>query len=141
MVGNRSHRGALLLLMLAAGGCGPETGRLRAQLESRVPGERVQAAVALAQRGDRESVPALVERLEDEDAAVRFFAILALQRLTGERRGYDYADPPERRRAAVLRWRAYLRESAATPEQTARAGGAAPESLVPPRESDEHASP
>ena len=57
------------------------------------------------ERSDRSAVPALVDRLEDEDEAVRFYAILALERLTGTRLGYDYGAPEMERRAGVDRWR------------------------------------
>ncbi len=90
-------------------------------LESRLPAERIEAVVALGNGGDPSSVPALVERLEDEDPAVRFYAILALERLTGERRGYDYRAPIDRRRAAVLRWRAYVQQSATHAKDNASA--------------------
>jgi HEAT repeat protein len=121
MIGVRSAGSiAGVFILLIAGACGPDASRLRSQLESRTAAERIQAIVRLGSLGDRESVPALVERLEDEDSAVRFYAIQALERLTGERRGYHYWEPVDRRRAAVLRWRAYLRERAADSPQTAR---------------------
>lgn len=53
-------------------------------------------------------MPLLVDRLEDEDEAVRFFAIIALDKITGERLGYDYAQPAAERAKAVERWREYV---------------------------------
>ncbi|UCG15493.1 MAG: HEAT repeat domain-containing protein [Phycisphaerales bacterium] len=87
------------------------------QLESPDPSERILAIIELAERDDdgvsgggpvgRGSVvPLLVDRLEDEDEGVRFFAIVALEKLTGTRRGYRYSDPDHLRREAVQRWRA-----------------------------------
>ncbi|MCH7812640.1 MAG: hypothetical protein IID40_01335 [Planctomycetes bacterium] len=61
----------------------------------------------------------MVDRLDDEDAAVRFYAVAALARLTGRRFGYRAFDPAERRRVAVDRWRLYLRDRVAP----ARAAG------------------
>jgi hypothetical protein len=56
-------------------------------------------------------VVALVDRLEDEDQGVRFFAISALDRLTGRRFGYRAHDPARARETAVERWRRHLRAS------------------------------
>jgi len=86
---------------------------------------------AAAERGDRSAVPHIVDRLEDEDDGVRFFAILALDRMTGERFGYDYAKPATARAAAVERWRAYVHDPQAAPaggdhRVDARGGGSAP---------------
>jgi len=67
--------------------------------------------VAIRQAGeqrDRLAVPLLVDRLEDEDEAVRFFAILALDRIVGQRMGYVYSQSEQQRAAAVTRWRQYL---------------------------------
>jgi hypothetical protein len=61
--------------------------------------------------------------LEDEDEAVRFYAILALEKLTGTRRGYRYGDPVDLRRRAIERWRMY-----AAAGSTADAGSDAPAS-------------
>jgi len=58
---------------------------------------------------DEKAVALLVDRLEDEDEGVRFYAILALDRITGERFGYDYAAPIDQRAEAVDRWREYAR--------------------------------
>ncbi len=81
---------------------------------------------AAAERGDKAAVPHIVDRLEDEDDGVRFFAILALDRITGERFGYDYAKPVKERAAAVKRWRAYVhgnQEAPAAGDQRADARG------------------
>ena len=81
----------------------------RARIQSENPGDRILAIYRAAQAKDDGAVPLIVDRLEDEDNGVRFFAIQALERLTGNRFGYDYAQPASERAAAVDRWRAYLR--------------------------------
>jgi HEAT repeat protein len=83
---------------------------LVANIQSADAGERILAIQAAGQAKDQSAVPLLVDRLEDEDDAVRFFAILALDRITGQRLGFDYAQPPSRRAAAVERWRRYVRD-------------------------------
>jgi len=61
------------------------------------------------ERRDQAAIPLLVDRLEDEDAAVRFYAILALERITGDRLGYRYEESAAAQRPAVERWRNYAR--------------------------------
>ena len=112
------------LLALAAGslalaGChAPRQGLER--LESPDPGQRIAAIVDLTNRASGSSLPSvgrprpadliarLVDRLEDEDEGVRFYAVLGLEKLTGTRLGYGYGDPIRQRRAAVGRWRAFV---------------------------------
>jgi len=101
---------------LAVVGCvGARDSAVR-QLESPDPSDRILAIIELTERNDdritgggpegRGSiVPLLVDRLEDEDEGVRFFAIVALEKLTGTRMGYRYGDPDHLRREAVQRWR------------------------------------
>lgn len=81
----------------------------RADIASDDANERILAVRQAGERKDWGAVPLLVDRLEDEDAAVRFYAILALERITGERFGYEYAEPSPRRADAVVRWRTYIR--------------------------------
>ena len=81
-------------------------------MNSRDPGERIHAIVEAGERGRQEAVPLLVDRLEDEDEAVRFFAIQSLERITGESRGYRYYDPPGLRARAVRRWRSWVQARA-----------------------------
>jgi len=52
---------------------------------------------------------------------VRFFAILALERLAGTRLGYDYSAPFEKRVASVERWRSYIRRGKHVPDAPATA--------------------
>lgn len=54
----------------------------------------------------------LVERLDDEDAAVRFFSIVALEKMTGTRLGYEYHDDLHERLRAIEAWRRYLAQEA-----------------------------
>ncbi len=72
------------------------------------PGLRIMAVREAGERGDGSAVPLLVDRLEDEDEGVRFYAILALEKITGTRMGYDYRKPAQERALAVNRWRSFL---------------------------------
>jgi hypothetical protein len=57
---------------------------------------------------DRHSIPALVTQLDSDDAAVRFYAITSLNKLTNQTLGYRYYDDVDERRPAVERWRHWL---------------------------------
>lgn len=79
-------------------------------LQSRNPVTRARTAVAIAEARDLTGVPALVSSLEDDDPAVRMYAILALHQLVGEDFGYRYYSPESERLSAVEAWRQALRE-------------------------------
>ena len=81
---------------------------LSERLHSLDPNERGSAVIDIARSGDRSQLPALVECLEDDDPAVRFYTILALERMTGTRLGYSYSASAAERRAAYHAWRVYL---------------------------------
>jgi hypothetical protein len=57
------------------------------------------------------ATPQLVDFLQDEDMAVRFYAIEALRRITGTDNGYDYKANPQSRAKAVERWREFLKSN------------------------------
>jgi len=69
---------------------------------------RIAGIVAAADSDDPADLPLLVEALADDDAAVRVFAIEALERRTGRSHGYSPYDAPAERAEAVARWRAAL---------------------------------
>ncbi|UCG33639.1 MAG: HEAT repeat domain-containing protein [Phycisphaerales bacterium] len=118
------------MLGLAVCSCSPV---IQPSLNSSDPQARINAVIEAAERQDEAAVPHLVDLLDDDDAAVRLFAVLALEKITGTRRGYDYAAPAWERGAAVQRWREWLRETAGpegaedwatqTGEAAARGGG------------------
>ncbi len=90
--------------------CTPSHSNLESGLRADDPADRIGAIWIIAERQAGEFLPQLVDRLEDPDAAVRFYAILALDKMTGTRLDYSYADPASRRRAAINGWRDYLVE-------------------------------
>jgi hypothetical protein len=105
----------LVGLLPLAGACGPGSDRTYAGFEALDPADRIRAVKAGGgETVDPTLVVALVDRLDDEDAGVRFFAIAALQDLTGRRLGYWAHDPARVRQAAVDRWRRYLSDRAAS---------------------------
>jgi hypothetical protein len=63
----------------------------------------------------------LVDRLEDEDEAVRFYAIEGLKKMVGTDMGYKFYEPASERLVAVRRWRRYVRERSAPAATTSAA--------------------
>ncbi len=116
------------LLVLLSAGCGARRVDYPADLAAQDPAMRIRAVQVAGERGDQGAVPLLVDRLEDEDAAVRFYAFEALRRITGEDHGYRYYKPGPERAKAVERWRRHLRQTAepspgkAGPNQASPAG-------------------
>ncbi len=88
-------------------GCGGPAD-LAERLQSELASERARACIEAGQRRDTTVIPLLVERLEDDDADVRFFAILALKKITHKDMGYHYYDNYQKRTRAVRRWRNWL---------------------------------
>jgi len=112
-------------IIVGVGGC-LDSSR-RNDIQSSEAGQRILAIKAAGDARDRSAVPALVDRLDDEDEAVRFFAILALERITGTRMGYDFGAPADKRVAAIDRWRRAVNdgEFARLTTQPAREGHSA----------------
>lgn len=90
-------------------GCGPKRTPYPEALLSERPGERILAIQRAGESMDRSAVAVLVDSLEDEDEAVRFYAILALEKLTGTRMGFEYQASEVQRARSVDRWRRYVR--------------------------------
>jgi hypothetical protein len=101
--------GAVVLLGCQLGRPKPGGG-----LGSADPIERVEAIIAAGEARDVSAVPLLVDRLEDEDEAVRFYAIQALTRITGQDMGYRCYEPSWERARAVRRWRGFVERRAAS---------------------------
>ena len=79
--------------------------------DSPVPAKRMDAAIAAAGAGDQSAIPDLIDMLDSDDALVRMVAILSLERLTGEVRGYDHAAPEWQRSAAAEEWAKWARSN------------------------------
>jgi hypothetical protein len=97
--------GAAVLLLTLSSGCA--VGRGPARFTSDDPVVKVPAITRAGEQKRKADLPKLVECLDDNDPAVRMFAIRSLQDLTGETLGYHYYDDDIARRPAVRRWREY----------------------------------
>lgn len=96
-------RALILILPLLAGCAGPG---LEAGFDAPDPSARLHAVVQAARDGDMAAVPAIIDQLDSDDPAVRMLSVCALERLTGESRGYVATDPRPARLTAIRRWRA-----------------------------------
>jgi hypothetical protein len=96
-------------VILATAGPGTGCGSHDSRFQSIDPLQRAEAAVRAADAGQPDAVHELVSLLDDNDSAVRFYAIQSLRRLCGQDFGYRYFAPEAERAAAVRRWREALR--------------------------------
>ena len=54
-------------------------------------------------------IPTMVDDLQSDDPAIRFYAIQSLHRLTHDDLGYHYYETDDERAPAMSRWRAWLK--------------------------------
>lgn len=98
----------LAVMALTSIGCGPKA--TQGGFDSDNPAAKLYAIRDAGARRDAESIPKLVEQLSSDDPAVRVFAIEALERITGERLGYNPSADLLVRAQAVQRWEQAVRE-------------------------------
>jgi hypothetical protein len=97
------------LLLACFTGCAPTLQNPDiSHLESPDPALRIRAIKWAGENKMVSAVPLLVDRLQETDASIRFFAISALKKITGTDYGYDYKADANERAAAVQKWHAYL---------------------------------
>jgi hypothetical protein len=118
----RVLQNAWLCLVLLLGGC---IAGYRPALSSPDPAARIRAIRQGVEKQDRGAVPLLVNRLEDEDEAVRFYAITALVKMTGSDQGYRFYAPESERREAVKRWRRHIEKGPTGPTTMSASGSKA----------------
>ena len=83
------------------------------------PSIKIPAIKVAVARKDVSAARQLVKDLESDDAAVRFYAINGLRRLTGENFGYLYYEEVEERKPALRRWQAWLAQVEQSAKQEA----------------------
>jgi len=69
---------------------------------------KVLAIKKAAREKDKSAIPQLVEELSNDDPAVRFYAIEALEELTGQTMDYKYFEDEDGRKEAVDKWKTWL---------------------------------
>ncbi len=95
-------------LVCAAVGCSPPRGARH--VTDPDPSVKIPAIRVVAKDKDRHAIPTLVEDLSSDDPAVRFYAIEALIRLTGDSMGYNYYASDTDREISVKRWNEWLKQ-------------------------------
>lgn len=103
--------GFLLLGSLVLGGCRSGTKRPGLEdLKDPLPVRRIRAIKWAGQSMQTRAVPDLVDNLDHDDPAVRFYAIASLRQITAQTYGYDYKADSGSRREAIARWRRAISE-------------------------------
>lgn len=76
------------------------------------PLNSIPAIQEAAHKKDRRALPALIKQLDNDDPAIRFYAISGLRDITGETFGYHYFDHTDERKPAVQKWQEWLKSNA-----------------------------
>ena len=100
-------RGFLVAICLCSCGCIPREGESIGAVD---PLDSIPAIQKAADARDKKAVPALIDQLSNDDPAIRFYAIEALQRITGQTFDYVYYDEVDQRKPALERWRRWLKQ-------------------------------
>ena len=101
----RVWRWIVLSAWLMMTGCFPRESQ---SIGATDPSASIPAIQEAARKKDRSAVPALIKQLSSDDPAVRFYAIEALKKITGQTMDYHYYEDAEERKEAVRRWDKWL---------------------------------
>jgi hypothetical protein len=93
---------------LCAVGCSEPRGALSVKSDN--PTLKIPAIKEDVRNRDSRDVAQMVKDLNDDDPAVRLYAIEGLRRLTGETFDYHYYDDEDDRQPAIARWRQWLEQ-------------------------------
>ena len=96
---------AFSAMLYGAAGCGPGPQK---GINNPDPSGKIPAMKEAVRVHDLRVAPQLVKDLASDDGAVRFYAIEALHRLTGETFGYVYYQNEEQREPALKQWKDWL---------------------------------
>lgn len=105
----------MLICALAVAGCAPSPSRGLADDDAAFKIPAIKQAVA---ENDKDAAAQLVQDLESDDSAVRFYAIEGLRRLTGQTFEYHYYDSEIARKPAVDQWKRWLAEQPSKPRKS-----------------------
>jgi len=107
-VSPRKIRWAVILAGVAASGCQAPRGPV--SISSDDPDLKIQAMQEDVSRKNTADVPKMVLDLQSDDAAIRFYAIQALRRLTHDDFGYRFYEDEDLRAPAIARWKKWLKQ-------------------------------
>jgi hypothetical protein len=105
-ISTRIRLAAWLVLSSLAAGCSGTTGPQT--VANPDPGVKVPIIRAAVDRHDTSVIPQLIDDLNDDDPAIRFYANDGLQKLTGQDFNYRFYDDADARKPSIDRWRAWL---------------------------------
>lgn len=91
--------------LFAGAGCGPPMDR---SVSNPDPSGKIPAIEIAADSHDWRAVPQMVKDLDNDDPAIRFYAIEGLRRITGQTFGYHFYEEGSQRGPAVDRWKQWL---------------------------------
>jgi hypothetical protein len=111
---------ALTAAMLTGWSTGCSAPRITPVLTDSDPSVKIPAMELAVRQHDMSAIPVLIKNLDNDDPAVRFYAIDALRKLTGSDFGYLFYSDEDVRRPAVLKWKQWY-ESSAGPSATSPA--------------------
>jgi hypothetical protein len=94
-------------LVLLTGGCFTPDPK---SLDSDRATSAIPAIKDAADQNNRQAIPRLIVLLDDNDSAIRFAAINALEKMTGQTFDYHYYDDIPDRQPAIQRWQHWLAE-------------------------------
>jgi hypothetical protein len=97
---------AVLVPMWALVACAPSA--TQGGFKNPAPGAQVYAIESAVRDERKQQIPEIVECLRSDDDLVRMMAIGALERMTGQTLGYDFADPLPLRLEGYRRWREWV---------------------------------
>jgi hypothetical protein len=103
---NRSTRLFLFAVVAVTGCSSPE----KPSLNSPDPSLKIPAIRQSAESHDEHAIQQLVKDLDNDDPAVRFYAIHGLKEITGTTLDYRYYEDDEQRLPALKRWQQWLAE-------------------------------
>jgi hypothetical protein len=99
---------ALSSTMLAGWCAGCDAPKIKPVLTDPDPSVKIPAIALAVKQHDCSAIPVLVQNLESDDPAIRFYSNDGLRKLTGLDFGYLYYADEETRRPAVEKWRNWL---------------------------------
>jgi hypothetical protein len=89
-------------------GLGCAAPRERLVVTHRDAAVKIPAMKKAVREQDQSAIAQLVCDLDSDDPAVRLYAIKALEKLTGQRLGYQYYYDEEQRKPSLTRWQEWL---------------------------------
>src|SRR2546423_12625838 len=113
---------AMLATALGIIGCSAPRGPI--EVTNPDPSGKIPAMKKAVREHDLKVVRQLVKDLDSDDPAVRLFAIQALEKLTGQRYGYEYYADEVQRKPALSAWQVWLGQAGGVP--TPPPGGGSP---------------